>query len=413
MSATTSKPKTKSRDKAKRNVIPKLTELENQLILRMPEPYATNLREALQNGGLKDRLQVDLEDDLRHATVKFDGVVFAAKVVDLPSIVELWKTFDKKSMWKTGDLCQMIVCRDPEGPDSSTDEEDVSSYDYLKKKLHESKKYQHPHGLTPSLKNVRKRRFRKTARQKYVDAPEIEKEVKRLLRADISAVDVKFEIMNDELDKVKAEEQELYENETVASSSIPSVFDDNSNMSMFSDNDLGLADEILPDISSSDEDNDSIIVKLEETEKSVNMFGAGGSALNMFGTGGATTKSVKSLEDEFTKRLLIIKDKKLEQELRIHNASNPFLKQRFQKVLDELEKEEEEILEKRNEVTNNTCGARGYGTVVIGDTAVDTSFTVGSFLNDTSTTTTTTTTTTTGGDVVDMGVKKEEGDTWV
>ena len=71
----------------------------------------------------------------------------------------------------------MIVCRDPEGPDSSTDEEEVNSYDYLKKKLHESKKYQYPHGVTPSLKNVRKRRFRKTARQKYVDAPEIEKEV--------------------------------------------------------------------------------------------------------------------------------------------------------------------------------------------------------------------------------------------
>ena len=39
--------------------------------------------------------------------MKFDGVVFAAKVVDLPSVVELWKTFDKKSMWKTGDLCQV------------------------------------------------------------------------------------------------------------------------------------------------------------------------------------------------------------------------------------------------------------------------------------------------------------------
>ena len=64
------KPKTKSKERTKhKNVIPKLTELENQLILRMPEPYATNLRDALANGGLKDRLQVDLEDDLRHATV--------------------------------------------------------------------------------------------------------------------------------------------------------------------------------------------------------------------------------------------------------------------------------------------------------------------------------------------------------
>merc|ERR1719348_1093208 len=98
-----------------------------------------------------------------------------------------------------------------------------------------------------------------------------------------------------------------------------------------SDNDGGLADEILPDISSSDDDNDSIIVKIEEQKPDV----------------GGLFQTKTSLEDEFTKRLLIIKDKKLEQELRIHNASNPFLKQRFQKVLDELQKEEEEITRKR------------------------------------------------------------------
>lgn len=65
-------------------------------------------------------------------------------------------------------------------------------------KMNDAKKYQHPHGITPPLKNVRRRRFRKTAKQKYVDAPEIEKEVKRLLRADVSAVDVNFDVINDE-----------------------------------------------------------------------------------------------------------------------------------------------------------------------------------------------------------------------
>ena len=183
----------------------KLTELENEIILRMPEPYSLTLHEALQNGGLKDRLQIDFESDVRHATVKFDGVVFAAKLVDLPCIVESWKTFDKKSLWKTGDVCQMLVCKNPEGPDSSSGEEDNPDHFEMSQ---ESKKYKYPHGLTPPMKNVRKRRFRKTAKQKYVDAPEIEKEVKRLLRADISAVDVKFDIINDELEKQKQEEHE-------------------------------------------------------------------------------------------------------------------------------------------------------------------------------------------------------------
>lgn len=335
-----SKSKNKEKVKSHKNEIPKLKDLENQLVLRMPEPYSSRLREALSVGSLKDRLQIDVEEDLRHATVKFDGVVFAAKLVDLPCVVELWKTFDKKSLWKTGDLCQMLICRDPEGPDSSSDDEEVNSYDYLKKQLHEAKKYQYPHGLTPCLKNVRKRRFRKTAKQKYVDAPEIEKEVKRLLRADISAVNVKFEIINDELDKQKPDEQEDEADGPSHHQHHPAMttFDENSNMSsvLGSDNDAGQPEEILPDISSSDDDNDSIIVKLEEDNKD-----------NVIKH---TQNKTKSLHGEYEKRLLIIKDKKLEQELRVHNAANPFLKQRFQGVLDNLNKEEQEINAKLNEL---------------------------------------------------------------
>ena len=40
------------------------------------------------------------------------------------------------------------------------------------------KKYLYPHGVAPPLKNCRKRRFRKTLKKKYVEAPEIEKEVR-------------------------------------------------------------------------------------------------------------------------------------------------------------------------------------------------------------------------------------------
>lgn len=57
------------------------------------------------------------------------------------------------------------------------------------------KKFLYPHGVTPSMKNVRKRRFRKTLKKKNVELPEIEKEVKRLLRVDNEAVNVKWEIV--------------------------------------------------------------------------------------------------------------------------------------------------------------------------------------------------------------------------
>lgn len=307
--------------------VPKLTELENQFIMRMPEQYAKNLEEALANGSLKDRLQIDFNEDARNAKVLFDGVTFSAKLLDLPCIIESWKTFDKKSLWKTGDICQILICRDPEDPGFTSEEEEQNTFDYFKKRLHEAKKYQYPHGMTPPLKNVRKRRFRKTAKQKYVDAPEIEKEVKRLLRADISAVDVTFDIVNDEQEKAKQEEPED-EDIDVGGPSIEEQFDENSNMSsMLDGSDIeakaGQEAEILPDISSSEDDGDD---------------------------DGPSPSKIKSAEkNNLSKRLECesklndVKTKMAQQELRVQNAANPFLKQRFQTVLDQLKEEEQAL----------------------------------------------------------------------
>lgn len=70
----------------------------------------------------------------------------------------------------------MIICKENE-EFLLSDEEDKTKV-YKKKEPNKvDKKYLWPHGVTPPLKNVRKRRFRKTLRKKYVEAPEIEKEV--------------------------------------------------------------------------------------------------------------------------------------------------------------------------------------------------------------------------------------------
>jgi transcription initiation factor TFIID subunit 7 len=62
-----------------------------------------------------------------------------------------------------------------EGEDFENEE---ASPNKRKKDPHKvDKKYLWPHGLGPPLKNCRKRRFRKTRKKKYVEAPEIEKEV--------------------------------------------------------------------------------------------------------------------------------------------------------------------------------------------------------------------------------------------
>lgn len=161
------------------------------------------MRELIQSGAnnLKDRLSITIENDMRTGEVRLDHMLLHAKVVDFPTILESLKTIDNKTFYKTADVCQMLICK--EDDDQTTTDEEVTSKAKKKDPNRVDKKYLYPHGLTPPMKNVRKRRFRKTLKKKYVEAPEIEKEVKRLLRVDNEAVNVKWEVINEEDEKSK------------------------------------------------------------------------------------------------------------------------------------------------------------------------------------------------------------------
>lgn len=85
-------------------------ELENQFILRLPEEPAKVLKEAIlsSNSNLKDRMSIQLDNDLRYGEVRFDHWLLHAKVVDLPTVIECLKTIDSKSFYKSADICQMV-----------------------------------------------------------------------------------------------------------------------------------------------------------------------------------------------------------------------------------------------------------------------------------------------------------------
>ncbi|XP_041969736.1 transcription initiation factor TFIID subunit 7-like [Aricia agestis] len=173
------------------------TELESQFILRLPEEPAKVLRDVLKTGeNLKNRLTIQIENDMRHGEVRFDHWLMHAKIVDLPTIVESLKTIDNKSFYKTADLCQMMICK--EEADQTPTEEESPTKNKKKDPYKVDKKFLWAHGITPPTKNVRKRRFRKTLKKKYVEAPEIEKEVKRLLRADNEAVSFTWEVIQED-----------------------------------------------------------------------------------------------------------------------------------------------------------------------------------------------------------------------
>ncbi|XP_050719281.1 transcription initiation factor TFIID subunit 7-like isoform X1 [Eriocheir sinensis] len=182
-------------------------ELENQFILRLPagslQAQAASLREAIRHGhtNIKDRLAIQLDftndkDDMRNGVITIDTIMYKARLMDYPTIMETWKSIDGKNFYKTADVCQMLMVREEEDPpeeeDSKKKRRDPNKVD---------KKYLWPHGYTPPLKNVRKRRFRKTLRKKNLDLPEIEKEVKRLLRTDNEATSIRWEVIREEDEK--------------------------------------------------------------------------------------------------------------------------------------------------------------------------------------------------------------------
>ncbi|XP_022125599.1 transcription initiation factor TFIID subunit 7 [Pieris rapae] len=177
-------------------------ELESQFILRLPEEPAKILREVLKSGeNLKNRLTIQVDNDVRSGEVRFDHWLMHAKILDLPTIIESMKTIDNKSFYKTADICQIMICKE----EGDAFEEESPSKTKKKDPYKVDKKFLYPHGVTPPTKNVRKRRFRKTLKKKYVEAPEIEKEVKRLLRADNEAVSVTWEIIKEDDDHPKHE----------------------------------------------------------------------------------------------------------------------------------------------------------------------------------------------------------------
>lgn len=179
-------------------------ELENQFIMRLPDfEAATALRKAIESGAsnLKERLFIQLEPDkmsnnqyLRKGRVQFDGWNFTSRLVDLPTIIESHKTIDGKTLYKTADISQLMICKEGD----EFEKEEAASPSKKKRDPNKvDKKFLCPHGIAPPLKNCRKRRFRKTLKKKYVEAPEIEKEVKRLLRTDNESITVNWEVITE------------------------------------------------------------------------------------------------------------------------------------------------------------------------------------------------------------------------
>ncbi|XP_042966010.1 transcription initiation factor TFIID subunit 7-like isoform X2 [Carya illinoinensis] len=86
-------------------------------------------------------LDLTFSEDGRSGTFVIANDHFPASLLDLPSVVESYKTYDDSVLIKTADIGQMIMVREAGDPAP-----DMVEY---------------RHGLTPPMRDARKRRFRR------------------------------------------------------------------------------------------------------------------------------------------------------------------------------------------------------------------------------------------------------------
>ncbi|XP_060531642.1 transcription initiation factor TFIID subunit 7 [Cylas formicarius] len=345
------------------------TELESQFILRLPEEAARVLREALRScANLKDRFSIKIEDDMRHSEVRLDHWLLPGKVIDLPTVIESLKTIDSKSFYKTADICQMLICKE-EDDQSFVEEESPQKKKKDSNKV--DKKYLWPHGITPPAKNVRKRRFRKTLKKKYVEAPEIEKEIKRLLRSDSDAVSVKWEVINEDdenkvnkgtvikkeiIDPPQVAEDDIFggavsdSDDEEAHLNVLDVIDENSqnsgdsrlsdsNSVMNNSAESKLITEFSSEMFNEMRDSPSVMQDLDYYQQS--------SSTISFSETNLSKETIEAKLDELNVELNDIKNRRMQQEMKIENIENLALRQRFQENLERLMQEQ---IEKQHDI---------------------------------------------------------------
>ncbi|EPQ58340.1 hypothetical protein GLOTRDRAFT_110145 [Gloeophyllum trabeum ATCC 11539] len=156
---------------------------EEQFVLRMPPgDDCERLRKMVSTREVENDVWFKFKD-ARRAVFHIGNNLYSAKLVDLPCIIESQKTLDNKQMFKVADICQMLVV---EG--KVDNEEAVSS-----QKNFNIDEFIWPHGITPPLHWVRKRRFRKRVNRRTIES--VEEQVERLLEADAAASQVQYDVL--------------------------------------------------------------------------------------------------------------------------------------------------------------------------------------------------------------------------
>jgi len=170
--------------------------IEEQFILRMmPGEHCDYVRKCVEEGKIGVSRQQGgadlsirwLDDESRRAIVVVKGQQYAAVMVELPTITEGMKTWDRKGFMKSADICYMLFVF------QKVASEDEARKAPLPPMVQPGFKW--PHGLTPPMHDAENQRFAKIIERSEIDFKE--SQVKKLLAADAGALSSKYELVDD------------------------------------------------------------------------------------------------------------------------------------------------------------------------------------------------------------------------
>ncbi|KAK4201808.1 putative transcription initiation factor TFIID subunit 7 [Triangularia verruculosa] len=177
--------------------------IEEQFVLRMPDNEDCDyIRQCIHEKKIGNGAEVNfkfLDDEGRRAVWIVRGKYYAAILLDLPTITEGMKTWDKKAMVKSADICQMMLVF------AEVKNEEEARTAPLPKAVEHGHRW--PHGITPPMHDARNRRFRK--RLSKLEIQNKEAEVERLLAADKEALSTRTEVIDSRI--VEESESEDYD----------------------------------------------------------------------------------------------------------------------------------------------------------------------------------------------------------
>lgn len=216
--------------------------IESQFVLRMaPGPDNDLLRKAIEektigksqsNGGPGVQFRF-FDREGRKAMITIQGRHYAATMVELPCVIESLKSWNKKDWVKTADVCQMLLVLG-----QVKNEEEAKKYARPREVEPESHRY--PHGLTPPMRWVRKRRFR--PRKSYLDVERIENATEELLNEDERAEEAMYRLTDSDedtsegsTDDAEGEDVDMRDADGEAETPAPGMADDDDLLAMFHD----------------------------------------------------------------------------------------------------------------------------------------------------------------------------------